>query len=198
MGGHRGQPRLLKFTTGRRLKNWNRNVVALGLASGFLEPLESTSIHLIQQGIIRLIAMFPHGGIKQTDIDEYNQQSQTEIEYIRDFIILHYKVTNRRDSDFWKYCNDLEVPDTLAHRIELFRETARVFRVKEDLFKENSWIQVMMGQGIEPEQYHPVVNVMSDDELTRFMGGIKSRVDSIVAKLPPHEDYVRQYCAASG
>jgi tryptophan halogenase len=198
VGGHRGQPRLLKFTTGRRLKNWNRNVVALGLASGFLEPLESTSIHLIQQGIIRLIAMFPHGGIKQTDIDEYNQQSQTEIEYIRDFIILHYKVTNRRDSDFWKYCNDLEVPDTLAHRIELFRETARVFREKEDLFKENSWIQVMMGQGIEPEQYHPVVNVMSDDELTRFMGGIKSRVDSIVAKLPPHEDYVRQYCAASG
>jgi tryptophan halogenase len=197
-GGHLGQPRLLKFTTGRRLKTWNKNVVALGLASGFLEPLESTSIHLIQQGIIRLISMFPHDGIKQTDSDEYNKHSQTEIEYIRDFIILHYKVTNRRDSDFWKYCSDLDVPDTLAHRIRLFRETGRVFRVREDLFKENSWIQVMMGQGIEPEQYHPVVDVMSDDELTRFMGGIKSRVNGIVAKLPRHEAYVKQYCPASG
>jgi len=198
VGGHLGKPRVLKFTTGRRLKNWNKNVVALGLASGFLEPLESTSIHLIQQGIIRLIAMFPHDGIKQTDIDEYNRQSQTEIEYIRDFIILHYKVTNRRDSDFWRYCSDLDVPETLAHRIKLFRETGRVFRVREDLFKENSWIQVMMGQGIEPEQYHPVVDVMSDEELTRFMSGIKTRVDSIVAKLPQHEAYVKQYCPASG
>ena len=108
------------------------------------------------------------------------------------------KVTNRRDSDFWKDCSDLQVPDTLAHRIELFRETARVFRVKEDLFKENSWIQVMMGQGIKPEQYHPVVNVMSEQELTRFMGQIKSRVDDTVAKLPRHEAYVKQYYPASG
>ena len=194
VGGHRGKPRLLKFTTGRRLKNWHKNVVALGLSSGFVEPLESTSIHLIQQGIIRMMQLFPHQGIRQTDIDEYNRQSLTEIEYIRDFIILHYKVTDRQDTPFWNYCREMEVPDTLAHRIRLFRETGRVFGAREDLFKENSWIQVMLGQGIMPEQYHPVVDVMSDDELTRFMRGIKSKVDSSVAKLPVHKAYGEQYC----
>jgi tryptophan halogenase len=197
VGGHKGKPRLLKFKTGRRLKNWNRNVVALGLASGFLEPLESTSIHLIQQGIIRLMQLFPHQGISQTDVDEYNDQSQTEIEYIRDFIILHYKVTNRQDSPFWQSCREMSIPNTLAHRIQMFRNTARSFRVREDLFKENSWIQVMLGQGIMPEQYHPVVDVMSEEELTRFMQDIKKRVDNTVAKLPQHETYVKQYCKAS-
>ncbi len=196
-GGHRGKPRVIKFTTGRRLKNWNKNVVTLGLSSGFVEPLESTSIHLIQQGIIRLMQLFPGQGIRQTDIDEYNRQSQTEIEYIRDFIILHYKVTNRQDTPFWNYCRQMEVPDSLAHRIRLFRETGRVFGAREDLFKENSWIQVMLGQGILPEQYHPVVDVMSEDELTRFMRDIKSRVDSTVAKLPGHKAYVEQYCKAA-
>ena len=195
-GGHRGKPRVLKFRTGRRRKHWNKNVVALGLASGFVEPLESTSIHLIQQGMIRLLQLFPHTGIKQTDIDEYNTQSQVEIEYIRDFIILHYKVTNRQDSPFWKQCLEMEVPDTLTHRIQLFRDTGRVFRAREDLFQENSWVQVMLGQGIVPDQFHPVVNVMSDEELTRFMQGIKSRVDKTVAKLPRHQAYLEQYCKA--
>ncbi len=196
VGGHLGKPRLLKFKTGRRLKNWNRNVVALGLASGFVEPLESTSIHLIQQGMIRLMQLFPHEGIKQSDIDEYNKHSQIEIEYIRDFIILHYKVTNRQDTPFWRHCKDLDIPDSLADRIQLFKDTARVFRVREDLFKENSWIQVMLGQGIMPEQFHQVTNVMSDEELTRFMQGIKTRVDNTVAKLPKHQAYVNQYCKA--
>jgi tryptophan halogenase len=196
VGGHRGKPRVLKFATGRRKKNWNKNVVALGLASGFVEPLESTSIHLIQQGIIRLMQLFPHQGIRQTDIDEYNTQSLTEIEYIRDFIILHYKVTNRQDTPFWNYCRTMDVPDSLAHRIQLFRETGCVIRAREDLFKENSWIQVMLGQGIIPEQFHQVANVMSDEELTRFMQNIKSRVDQTVAKLPQHEAYVVQYCKA--
>jgi len=193
-GGHLAKPRLLKFQTGRRLKNWNRNVVALGLASGFVEPLESTSIHLIQQGMIRLMQLFPHEGIKQSDINEYNKHSQTEIEYIRDFIILHYKVTNRQDTPFWRYCKDLEIPDSLADRIGLFKETARVFRVREDLFKDNSWVQVMLGQGIMPEQFHQVTNVMSDEELTQFMHGIKSRVENTVAKMPPHAAYIAQYC----
>jgi tryptophan halogenase len=197
VGGHRGKPRVLKFATGRRKKNWNKNVVALGLASGFVEPLESTSIHLIQQGIIRLMQLFPHQGIRQTDIDEYNTQSLTEIEYIRDFIILHYKVTNRQDTPFWNYCRTMDVPDSLAHRIQLFRETGCVIRAREDLFKENSWIQVMLGQGIIPEQFHQVANVMSDEELTRFMQNIKSRVDQTVAKLPQHETYVVQYCKAA-
>ena len=117
-----------------------------------------------------------------------------EIEYIRDFIILHYKVTNRRDSPLWNYCRELDVPDTLAHRIQLFRDTGRVFRARADLFQENSWVQVMLGQGILPEQYHPIAEVMSDDELTRFMSQIEQRVQRTVAQLPRHEAYVRQYC----
>ena len=198
VGGHLGKPRLLKFKTGRRLKNWNRNVIALGLASGFVEPLESTSIHLIQQGMIRLMQLFPHAGIKQSDIDEYNKHSQSEIEYIRDFIILHYKVTNRQDTPFWRHCKDLDIPDTLASRIQLFKETARVFRVREDLFQENSWIQVMLGQGIMPEQFHQITNVMSNEELTRFMKSIRDRVQTTAAKLPNHQAYVDQYCKAPG
>jgi tryptophan halogenase len=146
--------------------------------------------------MIRLLHLFPHTGIKQTDIDEYNNQSRVEIDYIRDFIVLHYKVTNRRDSPFWDHCRTLEVPDTLVHRIQLFRDTGRVFRARADLFQENSWTQVMLGQGILPEQYHPVADVMSDGELTRFMNDIKTRVQSTVAKLPRHEAYVKQYCGA--
>jgi tryptophan halogenase len=197
VGSQLGQPRVIKFRTGKRRKNWNKNVVALGLASGFVEPLESTSIHLIQQGMIRLLHLFPHEGIRQSHIDEYNNHSRVELEYIRDFIILHYKVTNRMDSPFWQHCRSLTVPDTLKQRIELFKDSGVVFRVREDLFKENSWIQVMMGQGIIPSEYHPSADVMNDAELTRFMGEVKSRVDQIVAKLPNHEAYVKQYCAAA-
>ena len=191
------EPRVLKFRTGRRLKNWNRNVIALGLASGCVEPLESTSIHLIQRGMIRLLQMFPHDGIRQAEVDEYNQQSLREIEHIRDFIILHYKVTNRDDTPFWRHCRALQVPESLAHRIALFRETGRVFHTEGELFHENSWIQVMLGQGIVPEQYHPAADVLSDQELTQFMAGIKQGVDRTVARLPNHEEYVRQYCKAA-
>ena len=192
----RRQPLFIRFRPGQRLKHWNRNCVALGLASGFIEPLESTSIHLIQRGIIRLMQMFPKDGIKQSDIDEFNLQTRKEIEHIRDFIVLHYKVTNREDSPFWLHCQSMPVPETLSHRIDLFRETARVFKDPNELFAENSWIQVMLGQGIEPEQFHPVTNVLTDEELTRFMQGIKSQVDDTVAKLPDHQSYVEQYCRA--
>ncbi len=191
------EPRVIKFRPGRRLKQWSKNCVAIGLSSGFLEPLESTSIHLIQRSAIRLMRMFPHNSIEQTDIDEFNQQTQFEIETIRDFIILHYCVTNRKDTPFWRYCRNMEIPETLAHRIELFRKTGRVFRTPNELFAENSWIQVMLGQGIEPEQYHRVVDVMGDEELDKFLRQIKSNVDSTVSKLPDHQAYVEQYCKSA-
>ena len=190
------EPRVLKFRTGRRLKHWKKNCVAIGLASGFVEPLESTSIHLISRGMTRLLRMFPLTGISQADIDEYNDQTVFETDNIRDFIVLHYKVTDRQDTPFWRYCRNMEVPETLAHRIDLFRETGRVFRVPTELFAENSWIQVMLGQGLEPEQYHPAANVMRDDELDAFLREIKGRVDRTVAQLPPHQSYVEQYCKA--
>ncbi len=192
------EPRVLKFRPGQRLKQWSKNCVAVGLASGFLEPLESTSIHLIQRNTIRMLRMFPHDRIVQADIDEFNRQARFDIETIRDFIILHYCVTNRQDTPFWRYCRNMEIPDSLAHRIRLFRETGRVFRIPNELFAENSWIQVMLGQGIVPEQYHPVVDVMDDDELTRFLQEIKSHVGRTVSQLPDHEAYVEQYCKAAG
>ena len=190
------EPRVIKFRPGQRRRAWIKNCVALGLASGFIEPLESTSIHLIQRGITRLMQMFPHTAIAASDVEEYNRQTSYEIEHIRDFIVLHYHVTERDDTPFWRYCRNMEIPASLDHRIELFRETGRVFRVPNELFAENSWIQVMLGQGIVPRQYHPVVNIMSDDELSRFLGNIKTSVEATVAQLPKHEAYVRQYCPA--
>jgi tryptophan halogenase len=190
------QPRVIRFKPGQRRKVWSKNCIAIGLASGFLEPIESTSIHLIQRGIIRLMQMFPSAGIFQSEIDEYNKQAWSEIEHIRDFIILHYKVTNRRDAPFWLHCAEMEVPASLQHRIDMFRETGRVFRLSNELFAENSWIQVMLGQGITPLQHHPSADLMGDAELSCFLDSIRNNVARTVAQLPPHQQYVENYCAA--
>lgn len=190
------EPRVIKFRPGQRREHWKRNCIAVGLASGFIEPLESTSIHLIQRSIIRLLQMFPRAGIQQSDIDEFNHQMSSEIEHIRDFIVLHYHVTNRQDTPFWRACRAMNIPESLQHRLDLFHETGRVFRVPNELFAENSWIQVMMGQGILPRQYHPVADLMGDEELKRFLGEIRGNVDRTVAQLPSHQAYVEQYCKA--
>ncbi len=188
------QPRVIKFKPGQRKKTWSGNCVAIGLASGFLEPIESTSIHLIQRGIIRLMQNFPTNGICQADVEEFNRQSDSEIEHIRDFIILHYKVTNREDTPYWRACRDMAVPASLQHRIELFRETGRVFRIPNELFAENSWIQVMLGQGIVPRQHHQTADLMGDAELTHFLEGIRTTIERTVAQLPQHQQYVERYC----
>ncbi|MCC6070386.1 tryptophan halogenase family protein [Massilia sp. GCM10020059] len=190
------KPRVIKFTPGQRRKVWNGNCVAIGLASGFLEPIESTSIHLIQRGIVRLMQMFPSDGICQSDIDEYNKQANAEIEHIRDFIILHYHVTNRQDSAFWRDCCSMAIPASLQHRIDLFRETGRVFRVPNELFAENSWIQVMLGQGVMPRRHHQSADLMGDAELSHFLGNISSAIDKTVVQLPLHQEYVDKYCRA--
>ena len=192
------KPRVIPFKACQRETVWERNCVAIGLSSGFLEPLESTSIHLIQRGIIRLLQCFPNAGVRQVDIDEYNRQTRDEMEHIRDFIILHYKVTERADSPFWNHCRTMDVPASLQHRIDLFRESARVFRAPNELFAENSWIQVMLGQGIQPAQHHPIANLMDDTELNGFLEEIRGRVDRTVAQLPPHADYVARYVQRPG
>lgn len=189
------QPRVIKFLPGQRNKVWERNCIAVGLASGFVEPLESTSIHLIQRAAIRLMQLFPSGGIQQADVDEFNQQSKRELEHIRDFIVLHYHVNERTDSDLWKHVREMNILPSLRHRIELFRETARVFRTSDELFAENSWVQVMIGQGIIPRRYHPVADQMGIDELKRFLGDIRVKVQRTVAGLPSHLAYVQQICA---
>lgn len=187
-------PRVIKFRPGRRRVGWLKNCVAIGLSSGFIEPLESTSIHLIQRSIIRLLQLFPAYGIKEPDVKEYNRQGESETNFIRDFIVLHYKVTQRLDSDFWAYCQEMSVPDSLQRRIDLFAECGRVFREDVDLFAENSWVQVMMGQGLMPKQYHPIADMMSDQEQAYFLGGIKESISAVVDQLPSHEEFIAKYC----
>jgi tryptophan 7-halogenase len=186
-------PRVIRFKPGHRYETWKGNCIAIGLSSGFLEPIESTSIHLIQRGIIRLMQMFPSEGISQHDIDEFNLQANQEIEHIRDFIILHYKVNNRSDA-YWSDAREMAVTPSLQHRIDLFRETGRVFRVPNELFAENSWIQVMLGQGIMPRTHHQTADLMGDTELAGFLNGISDNIARTVAQLPPHQAYVEQYC----
>ncbi len=189
------QPRVLRFTPGQRHRVWSHNCVAVGLSSGFIEPLESTSIHLIQRAAIRLAQLFPAGGIRAVDVEEFNRQAAKDIEHIRDFIVLHYHVTERDDSDLWRHVRTMEIPATLRHRIELFRESARVFRPADELFAENSWIQVMLGQGIAPKAYHPVADLMGRAELTQFLDQISRDVERTVGSLPSHQEYVERFCA---
>ncbi len=187
------QPRVIKFRTGTRRKHWNKNCIAVGLSSGFLEPLESTSIHLIQQSVLRLMRMFPYHGICQTDVDEFNDQTRFDTETARDFIILHYKVHNRDDSKFWRHCQNMPVPQALQHRIDLFRDTGRVFRKNNELF-DDSWMQVMIGQGLIPNSYHPIVDNMSDEELQRFLDHLKNNIANTVNQLPNHQQFIDRFC----
>jgi len=190
------EPNFIRFTTGARRKQWHRNCIAVGLSGGFMEPLESTSIHLIQRAILRLIRMMPMGAISKRDIAEFNDQQMTDMLQVRDFLILHYKATDRRDSPFWRQCAQMDIPDSLTQKIELFRETGRVFRRNEELFAENSWVQVMMGQGIMPRAYHPVATKLADAELDQLLAGLRDSVTKTVASLPEHHAYVARYCGA--
>lgn len=190
------EPRVIKFKTGRRKKAWNKNCIAVGLASGFLEPLESTSIHMIMTAVTRLLQLFPHGEIKQSVIDEYNTQAKSEYERIRDFIILHYKATERDDSSFWRYCKEMEIPEELKHRIALFKDFGRSNQVEGELFRLDSWTQVMLGQGIMPSSYHPIVELMPERELQNFLNSIAAEVDNSIAIMSKHHEYVNKYCRA--
>lgn len=190
------EPRVVKFKTGRRKLGWNKNCVAIGLSSGFIEPLESTSIHLIMTGILRLLRLFPSDRINQSDIDEYNRQFLKEIEQVRDFIVLHYHVNQKQDTPFWKYLADMDIPSTLEHKINLFKDRALVFRDADELFRVDSWVHVMLGQGITPKSYHPIVDLMDENELDNFLTSLTRSVDNIVDQLPSHDEFLNRYCKA--
>lgn len=190
------QPRVIKFKPGRRKQVWNKNVLALGLASGFVEPLESTSIHLVITGISRLIHLFPFGGITQAFVDQYNLDARSEHEGIRDFVILHYKVTDREDTEFWRYCKNMQVPELLARRIQMFRDRGHAWQGADELFRLDSWTQVMLGQGIMPEHYHYMTRAMSDQDLKRFLDSIRGSVNRALMNMPAHQDFLNQYCKA--
>lgn len=191
-GAPLAEPKPIRFTTGRRKQQWCQNVVSLGLASGFLEPLESTSLHLVQSGIFRLIKLFPHEGVYESNIAEYNRQSAVEFEKIRDFIILHYDLNDKPDSPFWQACRETPKPDSLTRRIQLFEDTGRVFREQEELFAEIAWQQVMFGQGIIPKDYHPHADTLTGDQLNRFLSGWKQLMEQTVRQLPSHTQFLQQ------
>ncbi|WP_250459303.1 tryptophan halogenase family protein [Microbulbifer litoralis] len=190
------EPRVIRYQTGRRRQAWRHNCIALGLAGGFVEPLESTSIHLIVTGITRLMQLFPFGGISPSLVDEYNQQTRDELEKVRDFIVLHYHVTGRDDSEFWRHCKSMQIPDSLAHRIHLFRERAHAYQDGGELFRVDSWVQVMLGQGLVPEGYHPLPRLMNREEMRKFQQGIRSGISRVVSALPQHQEFIERYCMA--
>ena len=189
------EPRLIRYVTGRRKKFWDRNVVALGLASGFLEPLESTSIHLIQIGVTRLIQLFPFGGDFETLSRRYNDKTSVEFECVRDFLILHYKLTERDDTSFWRSCRDMDIPDSLAERIELFRESGHIMQSSHDLFRVASWLYVMVGQGVMPKQFHYMGALLGEQQLRRALDSLQESIAAAVARMPAHKDFLEKYCA---
>jgi tryptophan halogenase len=190
------EPNHLRFKAGIRRKPWNKNVVSLGLASGFLEPLESTSIHLIQTGIARLMTNFPDKAFNPHDIDYYNRRTQLEFEQVRDFLILHYKATERDDSPFWNYCRHMPIPQSLADRIAIYRENARLYRHDNELFAESSWLAVLNGQNIVPQRYHPVADVLPEAELRMRMARIAEVTRKCVSVMPTHQAFIDKHCKA--
>jgi tryptophan 7-halogenase len=184
----------LRFKTGRREQSWNKNCIAIGLSSGFLEPLESTSIYLIQIAIMKLIEFFPYDDFESTVINEFNRDLAMEYERVRDFLILHYHATTRDDTPFWNYCRTMDIPEGLKYKIQLFREQGHVERYKRGMFLEPSWVAVYFGQGIKPERYHPLVNHMNDTQLNNFLGSIRNTLIDQINKMPAHSETIARYC----
>jgi tryptophan halogenase len=192
-----GDPRPIRFKSGVRRQIWSRNCVAVGLAAGFLEPLESTAIHLIQSGISRLLSLFPDRGFDRVIIDEYNRNTRREYEQVRDFLVLHYRTTERRDTPFWRRCAALPLPDGLRHKMEIFDATGQIFREGEELFTEHSWLQVMVGQGILPRRHHPLADSLPREKLDEFLGSVRTVIRGAVEQMSTHERFIAQHCAAA-
>ncbi|MGB3626137.1 MAG: tryptophan 7-halogenase, partial [Henriciella sp.] len=168
----------------------------LGLSAGFLEPLESTSIHLIQSGIGRLLQMFPDRNFNQVDIDRYNRITTFEFERIRDFLILHYNATQRDDTEFWNYVRTMPIPDYLEDKIRLFKSYGRIFRENDELFNDTSWFSVMIGQRLRPDAYDPVADVQSAAETAERIGKIKAAINASADYMPLHADFINEHCRA--
>lgn len=189
-------PWLVPFRSGRRLKAWNQNVVSLGLASGFIEPLESTSIHLTISAVVRLIQLFPFDGISPTLVRLFNEVSQQEMEHVRDFIILHYHAT-QRDEPMWKACREMTLPDSLDIRLRAWRERAHAWQDPGELFRVDSWTSVLMGQGIQPGAPHPLARALSDADLRTLLTRIQQPLQQAVARMPSQDAFIEQYCRAA-
>jgi tryptophan halogenase len=190
------EPKSIKFRTGKRRQSWSKNCIAIGLSSGFLEPLESTSIHLIQTAISRLLTLFPGQEFDQADIAEYNNGVNQELDFIRDFIILHYHA-NQRPESMWKHCREMQIPESLKHKIQLFENRARLFDDRYDLFKSASWLAVMQGQGIQARYYHPIVEGKSSVRVLQLLADMRGAFAQAVAAMPEHEKFILDNCKAA-
>lgn len=196
-GAALGAPRKIKFRTGHRSKFWEKNCIGIGLSGGFLEPLESTSLFLIQEGISKFISLYPTADMPETVRSEYNRQISKKFEQVRDFIILHYKATQRDDSEFWNYCRTMSVPDSLTQKMELFHEAGRIFRYEDELFSKPSWIAVMLGQNVHPKSVDPIISALPPAEIAKSLVSMKSAMDGATARMPTHEEFLRNYAWAN-
>jgi tryptophan halogenase len=197
-GAAQAEPRLLRFKAGRRVHSWSRNCVAVGLSSGFLEPLESTSIYLIQVAITNLIKLFPEAETDPALAAEFNRMMDVEYERIRDFLILHYRATTRDDSELWRYCRAMEIPDSLRRKIALFEHRGFIEPYRNGLFAPASWAAVYLGQGIRPRRYHPMTDALPLEKMVADMEALQADVRKRAEAMPMHADFVADYCAASG
>jgi tryptophan 7-halogenase len=193
-GAPLAEPRILRFTTGRRKRAWNRNCVAIGLSGGFLEPLESTSIHLIQMAITYLLELFPDRTFEPADTDEFNRLMDLEFERVRDFLVLHYHAIERDDTPLWRYCRTMRIPDSLQYKMEQFRARAYVVPYKDGLFLEPSWIAVYFGQRIFPRRYDPLADGLASAEVDRRLQGLRMWIRRTAEGTPTHSEFIRKYC----
>ncbi|MDR7271688.1 tryptophan halogenase [Pelomonas saccharophila] len=191
-------PRIIKFRTGMREQAWRRNVVAIGMSAGFVEPLESTALHLIQMGVAKLIEAFPHAGFDAVEIAEYNRQSRERYEYVRDFIVLHYHLNQRDDSEFWQACAAMAIPEKLRWRMDLYASSGRLADVNGDLFREPSWLEVMEGQNLRPRGWLALAELQGVEETAAYFKGVSETIAACVAVLPEHAEFVRRYCSSPG
>jgi tryptophan halogenase len=191
-----GTPQTIRFTAGQRRKAWNKNCVAMGLASGFIEPLESTSINFIQTAIGRLLEYFPDRTFDPTLADEFNRLSRQEMEHVRDFIILHYKLTDRTDSGLWDYCRTMAIPDSLAHRIEVFQRTGRLVTREGDGFAPPSWLAIFRGLKVMPDRYDPLVDRMSVEEIRTLLAGRRATILRAAEAMPDQQAFIDKVCRA--
>ncbi|MBL4741849.1 MAG: tryptophan halogenase, partial [Idiomarina sp.] len=186
------EPRVIPFRTGMRRQQWHKNVVAIGLSSGFLEPLESTSIHLIQTAVTRLLKHFPHQQIMPASVTAFNRQFRTEMTQVRDFIIAHYALTQRQDSGFWRHCGMMDIPESLAARIDQFRQSGNVQRYQDELFAEVAWQQVLLGQNCRPQQHHPLAQQFTETQLRELLESLRALIAHGVSMMPSHNQFIQR------
>jgi tryptophan halogenase len=189
-------PRPLAFTTGRRRKAWVKNCVALGLAAGFMEPLESTSIHLVHTGLTRLVSLFPDLSFDPLLAEQFNRTTEREWERVRDFLVLHYHAVERDDAPLWRQCREMQVPDELAYRIAHFKRSGRVIWTADDLFQGPSWLAVMLGQCGVPQAWDPMADTADLGEMQRWFARLRQDLRAAAAALPTHEAFIARYCQA--